>query len=193
MAEVRLAKGLQGARDIGVGVAAAGLGASILCSIFPETAEGAGLDYGTTFTALIILFGGASRAFFNWRKHRKAERQGYVRLLALAILPALLLATACETTAGFKTAAAATKITAEATYSLIYEAYLDGHVTREDKDRARALYGRYEEVQGKVAIALTDDNLSEAAKQISAATAIAVALTDLAIDLEVSDNGNDAD
>lgn len=112
-------------------------------------------------------------------------------LCAVAIVVVAL--TACETTAGFKTAAAAAKITAEATYNLIYEAYLDGYVTREDKDRARALYVKYEQVQKKVALALTDDNLSEAAKQISAATAIAAALTDLVIELEVSDNGNNGE
>lgn len=112
-------------------------------------------------------------------------------LCAVAIVVGAL--TACETTAGFKTAAAAAKLTAEETYSLIYEAYLDGHVTREDKDRARALYGRYEKTQAKVAVALTNDNLSEAAKQISAAAAIAGDLLALVVELklEVSDNGND--
>ncbi len=96
------------------------------------------------------------------------------KLLLIPIL-ILFLATAnigCETTAGFKTGAAITKMTAEEAHDVIYTAYLHGRISPEVQNEADKLYKRYERAQTAIVFALAADNLDESAKQLRIAEAI---------------------
>ena len=105
--------------------------------------------------------------------------------LVLVPLLILVMLAGCATSAGFKKAAAVSKMSAEAAYGEIYAGYLHGRVSLEAKDNAASVYDQYVVVQWKIATALTNDDYDEATKQLTAARILTDLLVDLAFELGV--------
>ena len=115
------------------------------------------------------------------------------KVLPAIIIVAILFTACASIDVGFKKAAAASKMTAEEAYDVVYTAYLRGLVTVEVKDKAAELRDRYTVIQSSLVKAIGASELDEATRLITLAGLVAKEIVDIVVEhkLEEKVNAND--